>query len=54
MKKFVSGFLALAWLAIAPPALAQSGPGYVDYKPGLVKETVAKKQTAILFYKSTW
>ena len=50
MKKIMSGLLALAWLAVAVPGLAQANSGYAAYKPGLVKAAVAKNQTVVLFY----
>ena len=54
MKKLISGLLALAWFAFAAPTLAQAGEGSVIYKPGVVKAAIAKGQTALIFYKSTW
>ena len=54
MKNLVSGMFALAWFVMLIPAAAQAGPGTVNYKPGALKAAVAKGETVLLFYKSTW
>lgn len=53
MKTFMSGLLALAWL-VAIPLSAQAGDGMVAYKPGKLKAAIAKGETVLLHYKSTW
>ena len=53
MKNLLSGLLALAWLVTIPLA-ASAGPGTVSFKPGKLKAAVAKGETVLLHYKSTW
>ena len=54
MKKFMSGFFALALFVVAVPMAAQAGADFVPYKPGIVKSAIAKGETALLFFKSNW
>ncbi len=54
MKNLVSGMLALAWFVMLIPVAAQAGPGTVNYKPGALRAAIAKGETVLLFYKSTW
>ena len=54
LRNLVSGMLALAWFVMLVPMAAQAGPGTVNYKPGALKAAIAKGQTVLLFYKSTW
>ena len=53
MKKYLAG-LALAWVVTWAPMTAQAGVNWVPYKTGIVKAAIAKGDTALLFYKSTW
>ncbi len=54
MMKFMSGLIALAWLVTATPMVAQAGTGLLPFKPGTVKSAIAKGETILLFYKSTY
>lgn len=53
LKSLLSGLLALAWLVTIPLA-ASAGQGTVSFKPGKLKAAVAKGETVLLHYKSTW
>ena len=48
----MSGLLALAWLVVVVPMAVQAGQ--VTYKPGALKAAIAKGETVLLHYKSTW
>jgi len=50
----MSGLLALAWLVVMIPLSAQAGEGMVAFKPGKLKAAIAKGETVLLHYKSTW
>lgn len=50
----MSGLVALAWLALIVPFAAQANNGTVSYKPGALKAAIAKGDTVLLHYKSTW
>ena len=54
MKRYLIGFIALAWLFVAGPLTAQAGIDWVAYKPGIVKASIAQGGSTFLFYKSTW
>ena len=54
MKKFMSGLLAMALLVVAVPMAAQASADFVPYKPGIVKSAIAKGETTLLFFKSSW
>ena len=54
MKKFMSGLVALALSVVAVPMAAQAGADFVPYKPGIVKSTIAKGETTLLLFKSTY
>ena len=54
MKKFMSGFFALALFVVAVPMAAQAGTGYAIYKPGIVKSAIANGETVLLAYLSSW
>ena len=54
MRKFMSGLVTLALFVVAVPTSAQAGADFVLYKPGIVKSAIAKGETALLFYKSTY
>lgn len=53
MRSIISGVVALAWFALAALP-AEANDGFVDYKPGAVKAAVARGETVLLHYKSTW
>ncbi len=54
MKKFVPGLVALVVFVAAMPMLVQAGADFVPYKPGIVKSAIAKGETTLLFFKSTY
>ena len=54
MRNILSGLLALVWLVMVIPLSAQAGQGTVKYKPGALKAAVARGETVLLVYKSTW
>ena len=54
MKKFMPGLVGLALLFVAVPMAVQAGADFVPYKPGIVKSAIAKGETALLFFKSTY
>ena len=54
MKSYFIGFFAVASLIFLGPVTAQAGVDWVAYKPGIVKAAIAKGETTILFYRSTW
>lgn len=53
LRLILSGLLVLAWLVTIPLA-ASAGQGTVAFKPGKLKAAVAKGETVLLHYKSTW
>ncbi|PPR64936.1 MAG: hypothetical protein CFH08_01055 [Alphaproteobacteria bacterium MarineAlpha3_Bin7] len=54
MKNFVPRLVALALLVFTLPMLAHAGADFVPYKTGIVKSAIAKGETALLFFKSTY
>ena len=54
MKTPILKIATLSLLLIAVPMAAQAGTDFVPYKPGIVKSAIAKGETALLFFKSTW
>ena len=54
MKKFMSGLVALAFFVVAVPLAAQASADFGPYKPGIVKAAIAKGETTLLFFKSTY
>ena len=54
MKRYLTGFFALACLIFAGSVTAQAGANWVSYKPGVVEAAMAKGETTLLFYRSTW
>jgi hypothetical protein len=54
LGKILSGLFALAWIAIMPMAMAHAGDGTIPYEPGALKAAIAKGDTVLLHYKSTW
>ncbi len=54
MKNFAPRLIALALLVFTLPMLAHAGTDFVPYKTGIVKSAIAKGETALLFFKSTY
>ena len=54
MTKFVAGLVGFVFFVAAIPTVVQAGADFVPYKPGIVKSAIAKGETAILFFKSTY
>ena len=54
MKQLMTGFFALAWLALIIPMAANAGSDTEPYLEGDVKEAIASGETVLLHYKSTW
>ena len=54
MKKLMVKIAALSLLLLAVPMAAQAETGWTIYKPGLVKSAIAKGETVVLGYLSTW
>lgn len=50
MKRFATGLLALTGMAMA----ASAGEGTQQYSAGPVEAAIAKGDTVLLHYKSTW
>ncbi len=44
----------MAWLVLVVPIGAHANSGMIAYKPGAIKAAVAKGQTVLIHYKSTW
>ena len=54
MPKFVAGLMALMLMVLAGQMPATAGSDTVTYQPGLVKAAIAKGETVLIHYKSTW
>ena len=54
MKKFMFKVVTLSLLFTAVPMVVQAETGWTIYKPGLVKSAVAKGETVLLGYLSSW
>jgi hypothetical protein len=54
MKKYLTGLVTFALLATAAPVAAKAGANWVEYQSGVVKGAIARGETALLFYKSSW
>ena len=54
MKKFMFKVATLSLLFTAVPMVVQAETGWTIYKPGLVKSAVAKGETVLLSYLSSW
>ena len=54
MKKLMVKIAALTLLFVAAPMAAQAKTGWTIYKPGLVKSAIAKGETVLLGYLSSW
>ena len=48
----MSGLLALTWLAMLVPMAAEAKS--TTFKPGALEAAIAKGETVLLHYKSTW
>ena len=54
MKKLMLKIATLSLLLLAAPVAAQAETGWTIYKPGLVKSAIAKDETILLGYLSSW
>ena len=54
MKKLIFKIATLSLLLVAVPMVAQAETGWAIYKPGLVKSAIAKGETVLLGYLSSW
>ena len=54
MKKLMFKIAALWLLIAAAPMDARAETGWTIYKPGLVKLAIAKGETVLLGYLSSW
>ncbi len=54
MRNFVAGLVALMLLVATAHAPAMAGSDTVTYQPGAVKAAIAKGETVLIHYKSTW
>jgi hypothetical protein len=54
LKRFATGLLALTGMAMAASAPAAAGEGTQQYSAGPVEAAIAKGDTVLLHYKSTW
>ena len=53
IKRFLKTTIFCVFL-LGGPAVVQAEPDWVVYKPGVVKAAVAKGDTILLGYLSTW
>ena len=54
MKKLIFKIATLSLLLVATPMAAQAESGWTVYKPGLVKSAIARGETVLLGYLSSW
>ena len=54
MKKLMLKIATLSLLLLGVPVAAQAETGWTIYKPGLVKSAIAKGETVLLGYLSSW
>jgi hypothetical protein len=54
MKKLMLKIAALSLLLVVVPMATQAETSWTTYKPGLVKEAIAKGETVLLGYLSSW
>ena len=54
MKKIMLHVVTLSLLLFSMPLAAQAETGWTIYKPGLVKSAIAKGETVLLGYLSSW
>ncbi len=54
MRNFVAGLMALMLMLVTAHAPATAGADTVTYTPGAVQAAIAKGETVLIHYKSTW
>jgi hypothetical protein len=54
MKKLMLKIAALSLLLAVVPMATQAETSWTTYKPGLVKAAIAKGETVLLGYLSSW
>lgn len=54
MQTLVTGLIALMLMVMTAQVPASAGSDTVSYQPGIVETAVAKGETVLLHYKSTW
>ena len=54
MNTFIFKIAALSLLLVATPMAAQAEAGWTKYEPGLVKAAIARGETVLLGYLSSW
>ncbi|MDX2156775.1 MAG: hypothetical protein SFW09_09710 [Hyphomicrobiaceae bacterium] len=54
MRNVVAGLLALMLMIVMARMPATAGSDTVAYTPGVIKAAVAKGETVLIHYKSTW
>ncbi len=54
MRKFVAGLLALVLTLAGTHMRAFAGKDTIDYEPGVLEAAIAKGQTVLIHYKTTW
>ena len=54
MKNLMFKIATLSLLLLAAPMAAQAETGWTIYKPGLVKSAIAKGETVVRGYLSSW
>ena len=54
MRNLIVKIATLSLLLAAAPMAAQAETGWTIYKPGLVKSAIAKGETVLLGYLSSW
>ena len=54
MKNLIFKIAALSLLLVTTPMVAQAEAGWTKYKPGLVKAAIARGETVLLGYLSSW
>ena len=54
MRNFLSGLFALMLMLVMGHTPATAGSDTVTYQPGAVQAAIAKGETVLMHYKSTW
>ena len=54
MKKLLLTSLVLSLAIVTAPVAAKAGTGWTAYKPGLVTSAVARGETVLLGYLTSW
>ena len=54
MRNFVAGLVALMLMIVTGHMPAKAGSDTITYKPGAVQAAIAKGETVLIHYKSTW